>query len=369
MHKKALIGAVGIAVVGALGISGVAYASLDKAVTVSVDGKARTVHTFGSSVADVLEAGEIPAGPRDLVAPGRSAKISDGSRIAVRYARKLTLKVDGDKKTHWVTALNVGEAFNDLGLRYAGAQMSASRSVGIARKGLAVEVATLKQLVVKHDGRKTAVSAPVLTVSEALGAAKVEIDADDRISPALSGMVEDGNTITITRIDNRTRSVTVSIPYKTVRTTDSSMYDDQSRVERAGERGTKAQVVRILYVDGKKTSTKVLSQKVVSKPVDKIVVVGTKDRPAESGGGGSVGGGVDNLNWAALADCESSGNPRAVNPSGYYGLYQFSLSTWESVGGSGNPIDNSPAEQTYRAKLLYKKAGAGQWACGDRLFT
>ncbi|MEQ4209855.1 ubiquitin-like domain-containing protein [Actinopolymorpha sp. B9G3] len=367
MHKKGLIGAVGIAVVGALGLSGAAYATLDKAVTVSVDGKDRTVHTFGSSVADVLQAAEIPVSDRDLVAPGPSTKITDGSRIAVRYSRPLTLMVDGRKQTHWVTALSVGEAFNDLGVRFAGAKMSASRSVGIGRKGLGVDVRTVKRIVVKHDGTRTGISAPVLTVEEALAAAKVKIDADDRIRPALSTMVDDGVTISINRIDTRTRQITVAIPYKTVRKEDSSMYDDQSKVERSGERGTKAQVVRIVYVDGKKASTKVLSQRVVSKPVDKVVVVGTKERPS---GGGSVGGSVDSLNWAALADCESSGNPDAVNPAGYYGLYQFSLSTWESVGGSGNPVDNSSAEQTYRAKLLYQRSGAGQWpVCGSRLFS
>jgi resuscitation-promoting factor RpfB len=367
VHKKGLIGAVGIAVVGALGLSGAAYAALDKAVTVSVDGKDHTVHTFGTSVADALQAGAIRVGDRDLVAPGPSARITDGSRIAVRYSRPLTLVVDGRKQTHWVTALSVGEAFNDLGFRYAGAQMSASRSVGIARKGLGVDVRTVKRIVVKHDGTQTGFSAPVLTVEEALAEANVKVDADDRIRPALSTMLDNGATITINRIDQRTKQVTVAIPYKTISKKDSSMYDDQSEVERAGEKGTKAQVLRIVFVDGKKTSTKVLSQRVVSKPVDKVVVVGTKERPS---GGGSVGGSVDNLNWAALADCESSGNPRAVNDAGYYGLYQFSLSTWESVGGSGNPIDNSSAEQTYRAKILYQRSGAGQWpVCGSRLFS
>jgi soluble lytic murein transglycosylase-like protein len=89
--------------------------------------------------------------------------------------------------------------------------------------------------------------------------------------------------------------------------------------------------------------------------------VGTKPKPANTPS-------ADGLNWAALAKCESGGNPRAVNPSGYYGLYQFSLATWGSVGGSGNPIDASPDEQTYRAQLLYKKAGAGQWTCGSHLY-
>ena len=80
--------------------------------------------------------------------------------------------------------------------------------------------------------------------------------------------------------------------------------------------------------------------------------------------------GVENLNWRALAQCEASGNPRAVNPAGYYGLYQFDLRTWRAVGGSGAPNHASGAEQTYRAQLLYKKRGTGPWpVCGGRLFS
>ena len=78
---------------------------------------------------------------------------------------------------------------------------------------------------------------------------------------------------------------------------------------------------------------------------------------------------VQNLHWGALAQCESGGNPRAVNSAGYYGLYQFALRTWHAVGGSGNPIYASKSEQTYRAQVLYVRAGAGQWpVCGRHLF-
>jgi resuscitation-promoting factor RpfB len=372
--KKGIIGAVSLAMLGAVGISGAAYANLDKSVTVSVDGKTRTIHTFGSSVADVLQAGNIPVSRQDVVAPGLSAKVKDGSRIAVRYTRPLTLIVDGRKQTHWVTALSVGEAFNQLGLRYSGARLSASRSVGIERKGLDVNVRTVKRIVIKHDGKQTAVSAPVLNVGEALEAAHLEVDKNDRVSPALAQPVDSGVAITVKRVDLRRKTITVSVPFETVRRTSASMFEDQSRVERAGETGKRIRVVEIRYVDGKQTFVRELSRRTVSRPVDKIVVVGTKERPSSGGGGGGgggdVGGGVDDLNWAALADCESSGNPQAVNPAGYYGLYQFSLSTWESVGGSGNPIDNSSAEQTYRAKLLYQRSGAGQWpVCGSRLFS
>ena len=78
--------------------------------------------------------------------------------------------------------------------------------------------------------------------------------------------------------------------------------------------------------------------------------------------------GTAHLNWRALANCESSGNPRAVNPAGYYGLYQFNTGTWRSVGGSGLPSRASASEQTYRAKLLYKQRGRSPWPhCGRYL--
>jgi len=69
--------------------------------------------------------------------------------------------------------------------------------------------------------------------------------------------------------------------------------------------------------------------------------------------------------WAKVANCESSGNPRAVNSGGYYGLFQFDLQTWRSVGGSGNPTNASAAEQLMRAKKLYAQRGASPWpVCG-----
>jgi Transglycosylase-like domain/Putative peptidoglycan binding domain len=78
---------------------------------------------------------------------------------------------------------------------------------------------------------------------------------------------------------------------------------------------------------------------------------------------------VANLNWRALAQCESSGNPRAVNPAGYYGLYQFSPSTWRSVGGSGLPSRASAGEQTRRAQILFRRDGSSPWPnCGHHLF-
>jgi len=67
----------------------------------------------------------------------------------------------------------------------------------------------------------------------------------------------------------------------------------------------------------------------------------------------------------AIAACESGGNPGTNTGNGFYGKYQFTLSTWQSVGGSGNPASASEAEQNQRAALLYAREGASPWpVCG-----
>ena len=81
---------------------------------------------------------------------------------------------------------------------------------------------------------------------------------------------------------------------------------------------------------------------------------------------------ADGLNWAALAECESGGNPQAVNPAGP--VLRRSTSSRCPPGSpsaaSGCPPSISAAEQTYRAQLLYNRSGAGPWpVCGRNLFT
>lgn len=68
------------------------------------------------------------------------------------------------------------------------------------------------------------------------------------------------------------------------------------------------------------------------------------------------------LDWKALRWCESRGQYDIISSNGlWYGAYQFTISTWQAVGGSGLPSDASPAEQDMRAQRLYDTAGASPW--------
>lgn len=77
-------------------------------------------------------------------------------------------------------------------------------------------------------------------------------------------------------------------------------------------------------------------------------------------------GGVSIETLEAIAECESGGDPTIVSSDGSYrGKYQFSFSTWETVGGSGDPAAAPEAEQDYRAALLYAQSGSSPWpVCG-----
>jgi hypothetical protein len=67
----------------------------------------------------------------------------------------------------------------------------------------------------------------------------------------------------------------------------------------------------------------------------------------------------------AIAACESGGDPSTNTGNGFYGKYQFTQSTWASVGGTGNPAAASEAEQDRRAAMLYARTGSSSWpVCG-----
>ena len=66
--------------------------------------------------------------------------------------------------------------------------------------------------------------------------------------------------------------------------------------------------------------------------------------------------------WAALRNCESGGNYGAATGNGFYGAYQFTLSTWQSLGtGYPYPHIAPPAVQDAAAQRLQARAGWGQW--------
>jgi hypothetical protein len=72
--------------------------------------------------------------------------------------------------------------------------------------------------------------------------------------------------------------------------------------------------------------------------------------------------------WDALAQCESGGNWSINTGNGYYGGIQFSLSTWQGLGGTGYPHEHSREVQIAMGKKLWESSGWGAWpGCTSKL--
>ena len=65
--------------------------------------------------------------------------------------------------------------------------------------------------------------------------------------------------------------------------------------------------------------------------------------------------------WDRLAGCESGGNWAINTGNGYYGGIQFSLSSWQSVGGPGRPDQASRETQIAMGQRLYNAGGWKHW--------
>ncbi len=381
MRKRILIVVASLAVIGAVA-GGITYANLSKTVTLSVDGKTEQVHTFARDVGGVLESQGIEVTSHDVVVPGLGSQVDEGSAIAVRYGRQLTVNKDGTTRTYWVTATNVNDALRQLGLRLtSGAQLSQSRSTFIGRQGLRLTVRTPRQVTLVVAGTKRPVRTTARTVGAVLRERGVRVDGNDELSPKPGTDVKNGLRIVVTRIGIHRRSHVKPVPYRSVVRYNSSRYEGRVHVARAGVVGKKRLTYRVVTANGTFRNRKVVSRTLVRKPVTRIEVHGTKPRPAPAPPPAPkpapspapapapspapapppVSSGV----WDQIAQCESGGNWSINTGNGYYGGLQFTLSTWLGYGGgayAAYPNQASREQQIAVATRVRDAAGNyGAW--------
>ena len=163
--------------------------------------------------------------------------------------------------------------------------------------------------------------------------------------------LRDDDLVKVVRVWHKVHVRTVRYDAPTRTRAVNSLKPGERKVARPGRDGIRKVRVRAEVHNGTVVDRQI-RKRWERKPQPRVVLVGKRQRTVP---------GTGHLNWGALARCESGGNPNAVNPAGYYGLYQFSIPTWQGVGGSGNPTQASSGEQTYRAQKLYAAQGRSPW--------
>ena len=357
-RRGPVIGGVAVSLAVVLAVGGFGIAAANKSVTLEADGRVFQARTFGGDVSDLLAEQGIELGVHDKVTPALDAPLTDGSTIEIERARAIDVVLDGEASLIWTTEDHAGAALAEV----AGGRdisMSVSRSEGRAE----IDLPLAGEVRIVHmGGEATASLESPVPLQTLLDDNAITLGGSDEVTV---GRGEDGATV-VTLVRWATVQTTESevVAHATSTVKSDKVKKGVRKVTTEGVDGRIDRVFEVTTRDGVQTEKKLLSETVAVTAVDEVVTVGTRVEEAEDTGS-AIGGGV----WAKLAQCESGGNPRIVSSNGlYHGLYQFTVSTWRSVGGSGVPSEASAAEQTKRAKMLQAKAGWGQWpACSRRL--
>ena len=373
---------ISVASAAALLVAGTAAAAVGTSyrhVTVEVDGVSRDVSGFFITAGDALNTAGVSVGSHDLVAPASDQRVTNGDTVVVRTATEYDVTVDGNRTTAWSTASSISGVLSALPA--VSSSMAADRSYARAEMPVAETGETIHVIA---DGTTTDVVASSSEGTTAiLEKAGVSAGPIDRVT--LEN--KDGETsLRVARVVRGTVSTTTEIPYETEEREDAEAEEGTEKTVQEGVAGSEVTEAYQETIDGNVTVSAVLST-TRTEPTKRIVSKGTKAKKTEdtstssssgaaSSGSSSSGSsasapaavsGDDAAIWAAIAQCESGGNPSINTGNGYYGMYQFSLPTWRSVGGSGLPSDASVEEQTMRARMLQQRSGWGQWGCAYKL--
>jgi uncharacterized protein YabE (DUF348 family) len=350
---------------GALAVGG--FFALTSTVALTVDGETSTVYTTADTVGDLLERKDLDTTERDLVVPGDDTELTDGSEVAVAFARPVDVDVDGEAERIWSTALSVDDLLDELGIR-SGAQTSVSRSASIGREGLSIEIRTPKDVtvtVVGEESTSTDVTTTGVTAQEAIADAEIVLAADAVIEGGADARIADGDEVRVLQAWTTTSEKAVELPFSTEVKKDSSLYAGESVVDRAGQVGEEKQTIEESFVGTESQGREVVARETVREPVTRIVREGTKERPsAPAVSTGSV--------WDSLAQCESGGNWSINTGNGFYGGLQFTRSTWLAYGGGQYaPTANLASREQQIAiasKVRDARGGYGDWpACSAKL--
>ena len=287
--------------------------------------------TKKGTVREVLIANDIPFGADDRVEPGLDTKVNGGETISIYKAHEITI-VDGNTTT--------------------------------------VRKTTYKK------------------VADILKELNITLGEKDEVTPGLNSEVATVDTIKIARTGKTTETKKEVIKFETKEEKDDSKYVDEKVTKVEGKNGEKEVTYNVIREKGKEVSREVASEKVITEATAKVVVVGTKQRPAAqqqevaaqqsyaapaqsySAPGGSVvlsngntagadgaaaaqemarRTGVPASTWEHIIARESNGQVGARNASGASGLFQ-TMPGWGSTATVQDQIDS--ATRAYQAQGL-----------------
>lgn len=206
-------------------------------------------------------------------------------------------------------------------------------------------------VTVKADGVETSFKTVKCLASEAVAKAEISVGEKDIMSVSADSVLTQDTVIEIARVATDTLKKTETIKFETIKKETDKLYKGETEVETKGENGKKEYIYEITLTDGVETDRKLVSEKVVKEPVDKVVLVGTKEKPKVTTSSTPTSyKAVYQMNATAYTYGEDGGNSTATGVRPYRGVV--------AVDPKVIPLGTKLYIETADGKLIYGEAVA-----------
>ena len=331
-------------------------------ITIYDQGQKRVVLTKSHTVRDTLKQADVTLSDHDKVEPSLDTEYAAQQYTVNIYRARPVMIVDGMKREQVLSpyssprdiAKHAGLALHDED-KLTLTQSEDVLADGVGSK-LLVDRATTVNLVLY--GKRTTVYTHTATVADLLKEKSVTLATDDTVSVAQETAISEGMTVEIWRNGVQTVNEDQDVEFGTEQIQDGDQPVGYKQVRTPGVKGKKTVTYEVTMKNGQEVARKEIQSVVTQQPQKEVVVVGAKiDSTANGGFAGAL---------SQLRSCEGSYTSNTGN--GYYGAYQYDISTWANFGGYANASLAPPAVQDEKAWQTYKSRGWSPWpSCSRKL--
>lgn len=246
-------------------------------VTLAAGDEHQTVKAHMNTVADLLEEANIKVGEHDYLSHNEEAKLTDGMEVQYKPAEKVSLTIDGETEEHETIAETVGDFFNSVELELTEHDVISHDENKVIKPDMEIIVDRAFEIDVIDGAEKQSFWTTEKSVDEFLQDHQIELNKLDNIKPKQDKHIDRDTTLTITRITKEEKEVEEKITFKTEEKSDSSLEKGKKKVVQEGKDGLKKVTYEVTEENDEEVDRKVLDEKEIKKPVNKIVKVGTKE--------------------------------------------------------------------------------------------
>jgi uncharacterized protein YabE (DUF348 family) len=139
-----------------------------------------------------------------------------------------------------------------------------------------IEIKRAVPVSIEVDGKEYSIKTYKDTVKEVLSDNAISVDENDKfIESELEDKIVPNMDISIIRVDEKTVTEKMSIPFKTITKENDRLDVGTKNTVREGKEGIREKIYSVVYEDGKQTAKQLIKDFISSDPLDKIVEIGT----------------------------------------------------------------------------------------------